>query len=629
MMPPSFSTGSSLDGFLPATAPAPTRERTQEGIQNARKIAAGMLTDTEGFFAVVRTRTHEQLDDLAHVINTEFPNRINERLKKEIVERLAVLRKQVRETTSTEDALRTIEDRLGAVLELLKRPLATTAPVTPVAPVVPPAPEAPSFLTDFFGGITSRVMTMFSGRPATAQEAAKVEAQTKALSSNIATAGERILDGLIASPEALARIPVIGTALAAPINIIGSLMGSTPESRRDRAARREAERAFRGALAGSNVLCANPNFDDVTWNALKAVQPPRPVTVLLQEWVKAQRDTGITTQLVLNSPMELLNLDGLRKQLADKRVTDQRNALITSIGGRIGRPVSSITNGSDVQAQIGTGGVAITARIGDLSAPPLSATPGGISPAPLTAPAAARDFDDTGNPVTAEAKTLVGAMRKFPNAVKIRIGASGSPMEMTAANEFTIPAGSFDETGVAQTNEARTLVGMSVRFRNATKLKLTNPSGGGYELANATEYTALPGGFAENGNPSTNDARQFETAIRTLTGATKITVVQRGNPEILNGNEFTIRAGSTRVSLGDMQALARLENDRDISQIIFDAGLPQDIPMVEWRDNVIHVGGNAESVAKIVAAGSWNAVLANSSVGRRINLNTMRPISST
>ncbi|HRH93616.1 MAG TPA: hypothetical protein PKV72_03745 [Candidatus Peribacteria bacterium] len=634
MMPPLSGTGSQLDTLLPAAGAVAPRPPEQD-VKAARVLAAQIEpASMANFLSGVRTQTHNQLEALAFVLHEEYPNRINEQIKKEVATRLVALRQEVAvgqtnlpesvsDTAKIEAELKRTENRLEWVRRLLTLPTAP-ATVTPVVPVTA-APEAPTFLSNLFGGVTSRVMAIFSGRPATEDQAAKVEAQSKALAGNLATAGERLLDNLISSPDALARVPVIGAALAAPVNAVAALMGFTPAVLQDRRLRRESERAFRGALVANNVVSPVTVFDENTWNALKAVQPPRPVTTLLQEWVKAQRDNGVSGPLTLSSPMDLLNVELLRKQLQDKRSMDARTTLVGNIGTRLRRTVSTLTNGTEVQMQSSGGSIALTARVGDLTPP--AVLPGQPVGTPPPVPVAGvRDFDDNGAPVSPEAKTLAGAMIKFPRATKIRIVASGMP-EMTAANEYVIPVGAFDEAGVAVSNEAKTLVGMSVRFPNATKLRLA-AAGGNYEMTNLTEFMAVTNSFNENGSPS-NAGRQFDNAIRTLTGATKITIQPNGNAEILNQTEFNIPARST-TRIADLAALANLGADERVQQITINTGMQREVPLLAWRDNgTVEINAHDNSVARIVAAGGWSSILNRISVGRSINLQTMTPIGSS
>lgn len=439
------------------------------------------------------------------------------------------------------------------------------------------------------------------------------------------------MDSVIAAPEMLSRLPG-GSVIAAPISFLAGLMGSTPESRRDRMMRREAERAFQAALRANAVSCAVPTIDDLTWQSLKATvqpaqpgQPSQPVNMvaMVQAWVKLQRDSGITGTLSLGSAAELVNLEALRKQLNDKRAAEQRTGLQNAIGARIGRTVSTVTNGTEVQMQGNATSVSITGRL-TAEAPAVSPAPvTGIAPAPAVQPAA--DFDAIGNPVSNEAKTLIGAAKKFPRATKIRIVSSGT-LEMINPNEYVVPSGSFDETGAAQTNEARTLVGMSARFQNATKLKIAAASGS-YEMVNSTEFTAVAGGFAENGSPSSAEARQFDTAIRELTRATKITLSTRENAQIINQTEFVVRP-TTRIA--DLKRLSELSPDDAVQQVTINSGmLPRDIPILERRENGVDLNTHPDSVNRIVTAGGWAAVMNSLGNNARLNLATMQPIRPT
>jgi hypothetical protein len=344
---------------------------------------------------------------------------------------------------------------------------------------------------------------------------------------------------------------------------------------------------------------------------------------MVQAWVKLQRDSGITGTLSLGSAAELVNLETLRKQLTDKRAAEQRISLQNAIGARIGRTVNAVTNGTEVQMQGNATSVSITGRL-MTEAPAVSTAPvTGIAPAPAVQPAA--DFDAIGNPVSNEAKTLIGAAKKFPRATKIRIVSSGT-LEMINPNEYVVPSGSFDETGAAQTNEARTLVGMSTRFQNATKLRIA-AANGSYEMVNSTEFTAVAGGFAENGSPSSAEARQFDTAIRELTRATKITLSTRENAQIINQTEFVVRP-TTRIA--DLKRLSELAADDAVQQVTINSGmLPRDIPILERRENGVDLNTHPDSVNRIVTAGGWAAVMNSLGNNARLNLATMQPIRPT
>lgn len=617
------SIGSQLDGLLPAP-PAAVRP-PENDVKSARDLASRIAPSSMNeFFSAVRTQTHSQLEALAFVLQEEFPGRITEQVKKEFAQRLAILRTEVLgNATGTEEALKKLENRLGWVRSLLTRPA-----TAPVAPTAPQQPQVPGFLTGMLGGLSTRIVSMFTGRPATQAQSAAAQVQATTFATMIAQAGERLVDSVIAAPDMLSRLPG-GSVIAAPINFLAGLMGSTPENRRDRMMRREAERAFQAALRANAVSCAVPTIDDLTWQSLKATvqpvqpgQPTQPVNMvaMVQAWVKLQRDSGVAGTLALGSAAELVNLDALRKQLNDKRAVEQRTGLQNAIGARIGRTVNAVTNGTEVQMQGNATSVSVTARLAT-EAPTVSPAPvTGITPTPTVQPAG--DFDAVGNPVSNEAKTLIGAAKKFPRAAKIRIVSSGS-LEMVNPNEFVVPSGSFDETGAAQTNEARTLVGMSTRFQNATKLKIA-AAGGSYEMINSTEFTAVSGGFAENGSPSSAEARQFDTAIRELTRATKITLSTRENAQIINQTEFVVRP-TTRIA--DLKRLSELASDDAVQQVTINSGmLPRDIPILERRENGVELNTHPNTVNKIVEAGGWSGVLNRLGNNSRLNLDTMQPI---
>ncbi len=641
MMPPVLGTGSHLDGLLPtstSTAPRPP----EADVKAARSLAARIAPATmEEFFSGVRTQTHTQLEALAFVLHEEYPNRITDQVKKEVAERLVALRQEVAQgsvnlpeglsdTAKIEAELKRTENRLEWVRRLLTRP----APVTPVTPVQPPAP---SFLTDFFGGLTTRVMTMFNGRPPTVQQVAAVQTQTSGITRNLAEAGERLVDSVIASPETLSRIPVIGSALAAPINIIGGLMGINPATRAERLERRQAERQLRTALTARNVVCPNPTIDSLTLSVLKG-QPvvpgapaPAPSTApvniiqLLDNWVATQRLNGmpVTQQLVLNSVAELAppNVDALNKQAQAKRAVDARNALTDGIGKRLRRPVATLTNGTDVQMQATGAGIALTARIGDLN------TPGAIPPlgtpanTPTTTPASTRDFDDTGTPVSPEAKTLAGAMIKFPRATKIRIVANGNT-EMTNSNEYTIAVGSFDETGSAQNDTAKTLVGACTKFPTAKEVKIT---ASGTMECNGTgankKYTLIAGSIDDTGNGTSPEGTLFLSAIEGLSAATKIAVTTSATPlEIRNQTEFSIPVGSD-TDIANLQILAGMPRDSRAQRIVIDGSMRRNVPLVEWRNSsLIHLGSHPQTIA-MLRGRTWGSLLDDKEVGVTLQYN--------
>ncbi len=636
MMPPILGTGSHLDGLLPTStsiAPRPPEADVKEARALAARIAPATM---EEFFTGVRTQTHTQLEALAFVLHEEYPNRITDQVKKGVAERLVALRQEVAqgsvnlpeglsETAKIEAELKRTENRLEWVRRLLTRP-SQAAPITPVQPA-----PAPSFLTDFFGGLTTRMMTMFNGRPPTVQQVAAVQTQTSGITRNLAEAGERLVDSVIASPETLSRIPVIGSALAAPINIIGGLMGINPATRAERLERRQAERQLRSALALRNVVCPNPTIDSITLSTLKGQVPtpanptPAPVSTpvnivqLLDNWIAAQRANGtpVTQQLALNSVAELAptNVDVLNKQIQAKRAIDGRTALVDSIGRRLRRPVATLTNGTDVQMQATGAGIALTARIGDVS------TPGAIPPlgtpvgTPTAIPTGARDFDDTGAPVSPEAKTLAGAMQKFPRATKIRIVASGNA-EMTNTNELTIPVGSFDETGSAQNDAAKTLVGACTKFPAAKEVKI--PASGTMEYSGTgtnKKYTLVAGSLDETGNGASPEGTLLLSAIEGLGAATKISIVASGAPlEIRNQTEFSIPVGSD-TDIANLQILVGMPRDSRAQRIVIDGSMRRNVPLVEWRNSsLIHLGSHPQTIA-MLRGRTWGSLLDDKEVG--------------
>lgn len=620
--------GSQLDGLLPAAPVAPRPPEVD--VKTARELAARIAPATmNDFLSAVRSQTHSQLEALAFVLQEEYPNRISEQIKKEFGQRLVALRTEVQSPSGTESRLKDLENRLGWVRSLLTRP--TIPEPTPVAVPTAPAQQPPSMLTGMFTSLSTRLVSMFTGRPATQAQTPVAQAQAIAVTSMVTQAGERIVDSIIAAPEMLSRIPG-GSMLSAPITFLAGLMGSTPESRRDRMMRREAERAFQAALRANAVTCAAPTIDDMTWQSLKATvqpaqpgQPSQPVNMvaMVQAWVKVQRENGVAGQLSLSSAAELLTIDVLRKQLSDKRIVEQRTGLQTAIGTRIGRTVTGLTSSTEVQMQGSAGAVSISARLSSETPTNAGVQAPGAIPAPV--PQATSDFDALGNPVSNEAKTLIGAARKFPRATKIRIVATGN-IEMINPNEFVVPVGSFDETGTPQNNEARTLVGMSVRFANATKLKVA-ATGGNYELTNTTEYSAVVGGFADNGNTSTNEARKFEEAIRLLTGATKISVVSRGNSEVVNQNEFIINAAT---SIATLQRLAGMAPDEAVRRVVINGGLfPRDVPLLQrTSDEAVEINTHPNAAQRLAEVG-WPAALNALGNNTRLNLATMQPIRPT